>query len=403
MHNVKMPSPGPTMSLWRRPLPLWWRALPFVLALPLALACESDNLKPEPVEEDDRLYWSLELNHRAVTLGLPGSGYDTLTLVAIPRNFRGEPLAGFSAPTYVSKSTDLVTVTDDGQLHALSASTTPAWVVATVTAGNVKHSDSVQIRVMDPPIGLASFSVHPVAPDSAKEAVNTDLLAISPKLLQVHATDANGALVTGLPVSFHSSDPTVASIDRVTGGITGLRTGPVTFYASTTAFGVAKADTVPYQIGRPLYYDIIINYFTPADGAAPYFFFEPSEITVGTGALIRMGINFPGTIINTVKNIDIVFTGDNQSNVLPSDASVLRNRSTMFIFCTGNPFFGIPPTATNCAVGGNIEGSGTIGGSERPVSLMSYRVFSAPGVYEFHSTRLGGISGRIIVVDDEAP
>src|SRR5690349_7813960 len=80
------------------------------LILPLALACESSSFKPEPIIDSPELYWDLELNHYAVTLSTT-TPYNTLQLVATPRNYRGDPLTGLPAPQYVSGNLEKVDVT----------------------------------------------------------------------------------------------------------------------------------------------------------------------------------------------------------------------------------------------------------------------------------------------------
>src|SRR5690606_29294855 len=73
-----------------------WHGL--LLLLPLLGACESETLKPEPLD-GRQLFWRLSLSHRAVVMSTQPP-YNTLAVVAIPRNVDDEPLSGLPEPVY---------------------------------------------------------------------------------------------------------------------------------------------------------------------------------------------------------------------------------------------------------------------------------------------------------------
>ena len=182
-------------------------------ALLVLLACESESLRPKVID-GDRIYWDLALNHRAVLLSTAIS-YNTLQLVATPRNALGEPLPDAPAAHYVSTDYDRVSVTPDGLVHALEPTVGPIWVRSTLRIGNLVHSDSVLVQVVDEesPQVLASLSIQPVPPDTAKTGV---ALAQSGTVITTHslrlgfpaivadlserALDINGAPFLSLPV-----------------------------------------------------------------------------------------------------------------------------------------------------------------------------------------------------------
>lgn len=219
------------------------------------LAC--GPAEPSPVSVQlGHTYWALELNHHAVLLSTTVP-WDTLSLMGTPLNHLGQPLLNLAAPQYSSADVRHVMVTPDGVLHAIAplAENQEVLVTARLTMGGVTHVDTVYVRVMDtpnPPPVLHSLSIHPLPPDTAKEAVGPDVFLFTRPPLVARSADSSGAPLANLPVYFRSSDPRAASVDRLTGVVTSAQMGPVTFYASTTAFGVTKADTLPYRIGWPV-------------------------------------------------------------------------------------------------------------------------------------------------------
>lgn len=236
-----------------------------MLIASVVLGCGTDATLPTPAPDAAHLYWSLTLDQHAVTLSTT-SPFDTERVTATPRDATGAPLTGVGAATYKSLDLARVQVTPDGLLHGIDAGDGVA-VVATLTAGDVTHTDTVMVNVRDvadPPM-LTTFSIHPVPPDSAvwpMTALGTEWLTpiygAGPKALPLRALDANGQSISDLPVDFRSSDSTIASVERQTGVFTAHRPGRVTFFASTTWYGVATEDSVSYQITLPLVQSIAL-------------------------------------------------------------------------------------------------------------------------------------------------
>ncbi len=363
------------------------RVLP--LALPLALACTGETLGP-PLPDQSTVYWDLHLNHHAVTLSTTAP-YDTLSLVATPRNIRGEPLTGLPAVQYVSRDPERVRVTPGGVLVAISP-TVQVVIVATLTTGNLKHKDSLFVRVVaDPaPPVLATFSVHPLPPDSAKYGA---LRFANPaqKKLPVQATDTAGAPMANPLVSFRSSDPAIASIHELTGVISnplGGLPGEVKIYAEMTAFGVAKVDTVRYRIGLPI--DTYVM-FRPRPDGLPGSIIDEKELRVGVGAAVF----FRGFTGDPRVEIDIVFSD-------PTHVAGFVGSSVVPFAPLSNSLCGSfkPRGLADCTNGGNIMmplGQNTNGSPQLGIAA---RVFPVPGIYDFHSTLNSAVQGRIVVIDE---
>jgi plastocyanin len=392
---MSTPILDPTFSpVCVRPARRHWGPITSTLSLPLAigvllpfaLACESDSLKPPPIPEPAELYWTLDFNHRAVRLSIKAP-YDTLTVAAVPRNYLGAPLTGLPAPQYTSGDATKVAVTGDGVLQALEASSQTIPVVARLTVGNLTHVDTVLVQAVDvdPPPVLGSFSIHPVPPDTAKVGACSPSAGICDFLLKplsliARAADTGGVAIAGLSVFFRSSDSTIARIDRTTGQVSGLRPGPVTFYASTTAFGITKADTLPFRIGLRVVNRVDVRRVVPASGGAPVNAFFPSELRVGPGAMVIWATT-------DTSMVDITFDDDDLPNVHAAatfPTQLYRSPFNLNLLCFG--------FNTNCMSAGNIV-------ITPPTNRGAVRVFSLPGTYEYRSTRYG-TSGRIVVVDE---
>lgn len=210
------------------------------------------------ITDPGELYAELRLNHNAVLLATTAP-YDTIMLTATPVNSAGDPLLGVGARArYHSTVKDVAFTDTNGIVRAVTPGT--VIVIATLTVGNVTHTDSVLVEVRDvgittPPV-LTTFSVHPIPPDSAKRATYCSCSFPYPEL-PPQARDENGAGMS-VPVHYRSSDPTIVAFIHQ-GVLTPFsnsmiigRVGSATLYASTTAFGVTKTDTVQYRVGESI-------------------------------------------------------------------------------------------------------------------------------------------------------
>lgn len=334
--------------------------------------CSSDGLATQPSADTSRLYWSLALDHHAVTLATTAP-YDTVRLTATPLNPSGEAIDGLGPVTYTSTDLEHARVSEDGVVQALAEGTNIA-VVATLQAGNATHVDTAWVSVTSAadPRPLDSLSIHPVPPDSAKTAVGFG----GDKQLTVTALDVDRNAMAGLLVDFRSSDPTIATVDRQSGVVTGKRPGQVTIVASATAYGATRADTLPFTIGLPIFYNVLVERAT-APGAATTTIFSPGSVTVGTGATI-MWIWQPD-----IPSTDLTF--DDPTNVAASD--------------------GVGPLHFGASGAGDIPAPTECTTTVNPFTALfachNARTFPVPGVYPYRST-LTGATGRITVVDESA-
>ena len=374
----------------------WWRLV--FAVLPLAAACQGDHLTPPPPIDPAILYWDLSLNHEAVTLSTTAP-YDTLTLIATPRNAAGEPLLGLPTPVFRSTDPARVVVTHEGVLIAAQVTSQPIAVIATITTDNLKHEDTVRVRVVaDPaPPVVSTFSIQPVPPDSAKSPETFFFYYYLLNRL-VRVADAGGAplatttvdfdpsdlapVPVSIPdvlVSFQSSDTNIAKIERRSAGngleifaLVGYRRGAVKIYATTTLFGVKKVDTLDFRIGYPVVQFVDQYLDTLATGAIVPVLTD-SVITVGTGGLVAWYL----------PHTDLTFAD-------PTNVAACKNAESYYGYaglyylasCTDTDIGNIPNPNPNGYQG---------------------RVFAAPGSYSYQS-RIGdtgaSVSGRVEVIDE---
>lgn len=321
-----------------------------------AIACGGDN-GAAPVSDLVRSFWAVRLNAHAINLALTAP-YDTVQLTATPVTVDGTPLSGVGQIQYSAGDSSL-TVSASGLVTA-HYTTNSTFLIATLTVGNLTLADTavVQVTATAPSSSLATFSIHPVAPDSAKAAVNV------PKTATVTVFGNGDVPFPPVVAYFTSSDPTIATIDRTTGAITGTRIGDVTILATTYAYGVARSDSITFHVGAPLQAIIQVKSHTPIGTDSTILYFSPASIVVGVGAEVDWGNSLP-------QPIDVTF--DHPENV------------------AAQGFFGVfPPTGS-----GNIDAwAFPPGGSF--LDVYRARGFHVAGTYAYHST-LTGASGTIIV------
>jgi hypothetical protein len=341
------------------------RFLSITIALALIVSgCATDAVvESAPRVNDTQMYWALTLDYHAVTLSTVAP-YDTIRLTATPRTFEGTALTDLPAPTYTSLDLDRATVDPDGLVHVLQPGLNIP-VMASLATGNLRHADTAFFNVTSlsaPPV-LATFSIHPIPPDSAKTAESKSIVAL--------AGTADDTEITGLAVYYTSLDPSFATIGRSTGFLQPVQPGHVTLTATATAYGVTKTDTVRYTLGYPLTQLLTVIPQKNASGQTVNGFSPP---------LLQLGPGGSVLIINeTTTPTDLTF--DDPTNVAQND-----------LYC------GFLPALCGS---GNISAWARDTSDASGISAIRTRRFPVPGTYTYHST-IFGTTGKIIVVDDNA-
>lgn len=276
--------PGRSLSPARFRLAARLCVIGSVALLATMISCGKEQAVTSPSPDGSKLFWSLTLDQHAVNLSTV-SPYDTAHVIATPRTSDGNAYPDAPAVQYVSTDLEHVQVTADGKLLAI-APVSGVAVVATMSVGNLTHSDTAFVTVVSdsaPPV-LQSFSIHPVAPDSSVWGANEleNYTFVGTRLVVAH--DAQGNPLSGFSIYFHSSDTTIATIDRNTGELSGKRPGQITIISSTLAYNVAKADTIPFTITMPAF--MAVSIAPPGGTIGPNIITDPSPATIAAGGTI---------------------------------------------------------------------------------------------------------------------
>lgn len=309
------------------------------------------GLKQDPND----LFWSLELNQNAINLSTDQSQpqFHTFQLVATAYRLDGTPIVGAGTPTFVTTDTNKVKVDATGLLTAkavtnpTSPTHTPIRIFVSMSGnpGPVTNADTAFVIVTSTVRPIANFSI---TPNRTSFGVGYDTI------LAARATNAAGAAVTGMQISYSSSAPKVASYDA-TGLMMPMTMGSTKLRARTMNYGVEHRDSVDLTITEPVVFHVDIGYFQTPTGASDTFF-NPVELTIKAGQGVSWG---------SKNAISATITFEDPTNVGPSPVDGMRGNIPNF--------FPIPP--------------------QRKI-----RMFNVPGTYNYRDAAPGKTAvGRIIV------
>jgi hypothetical protein len=394
----------PVRSLWRR----IWTTLSLWTAGGLALSCSGDTTNPTSISAA-QTYWALRLNYHAVNMATVAP-YDTIQLTATPVNPAGAPLSELGTVTYTTGDSNLV-VSPTGLItaHSHTQAGNPSFVVAhwTDQTLNQTRADTAYVQVTDtiPQHRLKTFSIQPLSGDSAKRAVGfannlqwpifaTDSANNTVCTATLNA-DATYAPTCALQVSFTTSDPTVAIIQKNGGEwqVNLLRPGHVTFYATTTAYGITLRDSLPFVVGWPASAHIAIDWVYPVKSTTPVPAFTPARVSVAGGANVDWAIEQDYTQVPP-DSVDVVF--DDSAAVQPGCAY------TAFLYnCNYETDRGgnIPPMYPDeASLDSALAGEGSFQTIvDVYASLDHGRKFPTVGRYRYHSRRYPMATGEVDV------
>lgn len=360
-----------------------------VFGLAGLLACGGDVTNPtasglNPADA----YWALQLNEHAVRLARTAP-YDTIRLVATPLNAEGDPL-GVPGTIQYSANDSTVTVTASGLVTAryTTASGKSAIVVASLrdTVQHVTLADTclIQVTATVPAAPLKTFTIQ--LPANRSPQMPADLFY----LMKATATDSAGNPMTTFPY-FFSSDPNIAHIDRSTGAVTGGHTGSVFLYATTWAYGVAKRDSIAFDVIARSKINVQTLPVIPTGSTQPVLTFWPQVVTISAGGKVNwlnpsltdsMDVVFddPTNVDSVAINL-FLGIGTGEGNIAPWVQDTTGSNPISAAICTA---FGYAPP--NC---GGLYGLNT-GGMQRT------RLFQVPGTYHYHSAKWG-TTGTVVV------
>jgi hypothetical protein len=266
-------------------------------------------------------------------------------------------------------------VTADGRLEARRAATGVRVIAELVADGNVRQVDTALVNVTtsaSPPV-LDSLSFPPnptlgLLPQFAGVGVYLELAGMSASPpVRAQAFDTAGKVIAGLAINYRSLDPEIADVFPTNGEVSPVKTGQFKLIARTTAYGVARADTVTVTITLPTYQGIQL---VSGPGGLPIF--DLTDVTIMQGGFVFW--------FNVSEHVaDVIF--DDPASATEAPSTVCAAVSVL----GGNP-------ATFCGTG-NIAPFADTDGFAADVRV---RRFNVPGNYTYRTST--GATGRIVVV-----
>lgn len=128
-------------------------------------ACDNGPTDTAPATPVEEIFWSLNLTERGVTLALTPP-FDTITMIATPVNYLGQPMTLDGATKFTSSDTSRVKVDSlTGRVQAFKVGT-QVRVIAQRRAQNVLLADTALVNITATATQVGSFSIQNPPPDS---------------------------------------------------------------------------------------------------------------------------------------------------------------------------------------------------------------------------------------------
>jgi len=344
-----------------------------------ALACHDGGTAPPSVDEH---FWALDLNVHAVNLSTVAP-YDTIQLVTVARDGTGAAIPDGVRVTFRSSDSTTIVVDSTGRVTAVQpTSGSPVVITVNVTSRGTTRRDTVFVQAENvaPPPRPAQLQLAlppgtpPIIPTRGADYLKNFLFLHSRSVvLTTQVTDSSGADVSGLFVDYRSSDPRIATVDSI-GRVTATKPGPVTIFATTSAYGVVVRDSLELTFipSRLAGFEILSK--TPVNSTTPVAYFSPGPLTVSAGATV-FWINRSGL------SVDVTFDDSTAVTAVPDSVNTLA-------------LFGFPSGAS----GGNIPALPVSDATSFFNAPFETRYFPTPGTYTFRSKLYPAAVDTLIVV-----
>ena len=167
---------------------------------------------------------SIALTCPAATL-VSGSAF---TCTATAKDASGNVLSTQPTISYTSSNTGVATVDASGKVTAVA----PGTAIITAKVGDVTQTFTVTVSAPTPTSTVKDVSLT---------CTPTTITTVTYSVCTATAKDASGTALTNQPITYKSSDPSVASVD-FSGIVQGLKPGTTTITA--TAGGVSATQTI---------------------------------------------------------------------------------------------------------------------------------------------------------------
>jgi plastocyanin len=233
-------------------------------------ACANDTIAPVAPPDTAQLYWSLQMDLQAATVAVGGHQQ----VRATPLTLTGSPIPGLPAPTFTSGDTAVVTVDSLGLVTGLAV-TSGVPIIASLTAQGITYADTVMVAVTPHSAIVKALAI--VLPEDGPILRLDD----DPTPIVAIATDDNGQVIPGIAVAVTTLDP--YKIDFFSYGgpplVQGKTLGKARIVATTTSYGVTKADTVEFSIQYSMFSTVSMEVLYPSMTLA----FSPTAVAIGVG------------------------------------------------------------------------------------------------------------------------
>ncbi len=317
------------------------------------------------------LFSSLKLNYRAINLAMVAP-YDTVTLVATPRNALGEVLVDAPVSEFKSES-DRIIVLPNGVIKGIGqTSANGSRIFVTMTVNGVTLSDTARIVVTNVPVPpiLKSFSMQLPTGDSAFMAAPHLYDNVSKKIM-ARALDSSGVQIPRTIVYYQTENQDVGAFsDDWNPAFLGYSRGETMLYTSAMVYGIPMHDSLLMTVT-----DRRVQVLYIKDGLS-----VQRETTIAAGGGV-FWLNF------TNDSLDIVFDDPNVAAKSCCTPVGMRLSDTSgnidpFVRDLTKPIY--PP-------------GGFITFPRLDPDIAKGRSFYQPGRYKYHSTRRPDIWGTVVV------
>jgi plastocyanin len=258
--------------------PLWLHSLLIgVVAAGTALstgACASDKVDDIVRPDLDTLFWSLNVNAKAVTVAVG----EQQQLIATPQTINGTALTGFPKPVWTSSDPTRVTVDSTGLLTGV-AETQGISVIATLTAQGITYVDTVPVAVTTQRAVVSRLEFSVFGPQSIA------LGGYGATTFMVSAVDAEGNEIPGVAIATSLVENGIATLYAYGGPaqIQASGLGQVHVVATTTSYGTTVVDTAVF----PIYYTTNGNVQISSNGLpGSVAQFYPTSLVIGVGGSV---------------------------------------------------------------------------------------------------------------------
>lgn len=226
-----MPPSAPQACQPGRRFACWDMRVHAGLALMFLAACSAARVDAPVPPPPPPVTYSLTLTPTGVTLGIGAR----LQLAAQVTAFPGGVVAAPSV-TFVSRTPAVMSVDATGLVTGLSNGS--AKIVASVVYSGVTVSDSVALTVNQTCLGPFAVTVAPA------NSVITVGQHLTPS---AHLNDTGCSVQPTEVFAWSAADPTVVSVDPLTGEMVGLKTGATVVRAQGTTTHLTGSITVTVQ------------------------------------------------------------------------------------------------------------------------------------------------------------